>query len=308
MTSLLERLDKLNALQEELKARQEMLAEQVWNLQRLIEENPKAVRRNVQAVRTALSALSEETATRIEKLAASLRPGGEIGSGFNYFLHADVVGGARSALYQLYAPLVERFREAPEVLDLGCGTGVFLELLREAGIRGYGVDLDEDSVILCRKKGLDVRQEEAMAHLESLPDKSVGGIFAAHLIEHLPVSLLWEFVRLCHRKMLYGAPLVLVTPNGASLSIFYYTFYKDLTHNKPLHPEALAFLLTTIGFRHVEIATLSPMPDFLKLSTLNAELASDEAQRQWVLAMNQNLKRLNEILCGDLDCVASAVK
>ncbi len=292
-----------------LRARQEMLAEQLANLQRVLEENPDLVKRDVAAVRAALQTLSPEAWDRLGALQAARGVPAQLGAGFSYFIHADAMGGGvREMLREIYGPLVAKFRDAPEVVDLGCGKGAFLELLREASIPAYGVDLDEDSVIYCRKLGLDVRQEDVMAHLASLPDKSVGGIFAAHLIEHLPRPVFWEFLRLCYQKLMYGGPLVLVTPNAAALSIFCFSFYKDLTHERPLHPEAVVFALTTHGFRRVETSTISPLPDVFKLSPLDSATAGDETQRQWMEAINRNIAKLNEVVFGDLDCVVSAVK
>lgn len=295
--------------QYQLQMRQEMLAEQLANLQQVLEESPDLVKRDVAAVRAALQTLSPEAWDRLQSIRDALGSSGAMGKGFNYFVHADAMGGgAREMLRGVYGPLVSKFCDAPEVVDLGCGKGAFLELLREAGIPAYGVDLDEDSVLYCRKIGLDVRQEDVMAHLVSLPDKSVGGIFAAHLIEHLPRPVFWEFLRLCYQKLLYGGPLVLVTPNAAALSIFCFSFYKDLTHERPLHPEAVEFALTTHGFRRVETSTISPLPDVFKLSPLDLATVADEAQRQWMDAINRNIAKLNETVFGDLDCVVSAVK
>ena len=302
------KVDELGRLGEDIRQREEIVAQHFGALQHLLEESPETIRRDVLAVRTALDELSAREKEQIQRLYAILAQPSAIGPGFNYFLQANTVGGGRETLRKLYAPLVERFRESPEVVDLGCGTGVFLELLRDAGTRAYGIDEDEDSVIFCQRRGLDVRKEEVFAHLDALPDKSVGGIFASHVIEHLPTPRLWEFVQLCYRKLFYGAPLVLVTPNASSLSIFYYTFYKDLTHHKPLHPEAISFLLSSNGFRHIELSTLSPMPDFLKLNTLNEEMAASEAEHAYVRTLNLNLAKLNQVLFGDQDCVASAVK
>ena len=300
--------EAMQADSQSLLARQDLLAQQMHQLADLLGERPEIVGRDIDQVRRALSALTPEMEAQIQALSTALTQPSLMDSRFNYFLHADTVGGATDALRRIYTPLVGRFRDSPDVVDLGCGAGVFLQLLREAGISGYGVDLDEDSLILCRKKGLDVRQEDIMVHLKSLADKSVGGIFAAHVIEHMPVQIAWEFLQLCHQKLLYGAPLVLVTPNGAALSIYYYTFYKDLTHIKPLHPEALQFLLETNGFRRAELSYISPMPEEIKLRPLDVDLATDQVQRQWAEAMNRNLERVNGLLFGDLDCVASAVK
>lgn len=299
---------QVSQAEQSLEAQQSDLAQQFYALRRLLDESPAAVRHDVQAIRQALQGLSEDTLQRIEQVSSLMVPGSQLDSRFNYFVHADTVGGSVDALRAIYGPLVEHFRHSPDVIDLGCGTGVFLQLLQEAEIPSYGVDLDEDSVLLCRKKGLDVRQEEVMAHLASLPDKSVGGIFAAHVIEHVPTPLLWAFIELCHDKLLYGAPLVLVTPNASALSAFYYTFYKDLTHNKPLHPDAIRFLLEAHGFRRTQVSFVSPMPDVLKLDRLDASLATNDVQQQWVQAMNRNLERINELLYGNLDCVVHAVK
>ena len=302
------RVDDLYRVEEDARRREAAVSQHLGALQRLLEESPETIRRDVVALRAALGELTAKEKGKIDKLYAILAQPGAIGPGFNYFLQADTVGGGQETLRKLYAPLVQRFREAAEVVDLGCGTGVFLELLRDAGIKAYGIDEDEDSVIFCQRRGLAARKEEIFAHLNALPDKSLGGIFAAHVIEHLPTPRLWEFVQLCYRKLFYGAPLVLITPNASSLSIFYYTFYKDLTHHKPLHPEAISFLLSANGFRHVDLSTLSPMPDFLKLNALNEEMAASEAERTWAQTINQNLAKLNQVLFGDQDCVASAIK
>ena len=75
-------------------------------------------------------------------------------------------------------PYVDDFRDAAPVLDVGCGRGEFLGLLREAGVEARGVDADADMVAFARGEGLDVEQADALAYLESLEDGSLGGIFA----------------------------------------------------------------------------------------------------------------------------------
>ncbi|MBN8733514.1 MAG: hypothetical protein J0L64_23470, partial [Acidobacteria bacterium] len=64
---------------------------------------------------------------------------------------------------------VERFRGAAgEVLDLGCGRGEFLGLLREAGIAGRGIEASRELVALCREQGLEVEQGDLFGYLEAL--------------------------------------------------------------------------------------------------------------------------------------------
>ena len=53
-------------------------------------------------------------------------------------------------------------------VDLGCGRGELLELMRDAGVPAYGVDTEPDFVDLVAEKGLEVRREDAVAHVEGL--------------------------------------------------------------------------------------------------------------------------------------------
>ena len=79
---------------------------------------------------------------------------------------------------------------ATDVLDVGCGRGEFLELLRDGRDPARGLDLNHEMVEASRARGLDVAEGDALAYVESLPDDSLGGLFAAQVVEHLePVYL-----------------------------------------------------------------------------------------------------------------------
>src|SRR5205807_630879 len=79
-----------------------------------------------------------------------------------------------------------RFFHAGPVLELASGPGVFLTLLRDAGIQATGVDIDDGMVVESQKAGHDVVSADAIAHLQAVPDESLAGLFAAHFLEHLP--------------------------------------------------------------------------------------------------------------------------
>jgi hypothetical protein len=72
---------------------------------------------------------------------------------FDYTRFADRFRGPEEYVrsnQQLYAPLFEgRFK----VLDIGCGRGEFLDVMKESGVPAHGIDLDPESVALCRSKG-----------------------------------------------------------------------------------------------------------------------------------------------------------
>lgn len=148
----------------------------------------------------------------------------------------DVFRGDESFIrdrFRVYLPILQG--HAP-VLDVGCGRGELLELLRDASIPARGIDTDPGMVTRCQAKGLTVTQADAIAYLSSLEDDSLGAIVAAQVIEHLPYETLMEFFRLSHARLAPGGLLIAETVNPHSLEAFK-TFWTDLTHQAPIFPE-----------------------------------------------------------------------
>jgi SAM-dependent methyltransferase len=197
-----------------------------------------------------------------------------------------------------YVPL---FRDHEPVLDLGCGRGEFLECLREAGIEGRGLDGNAEMVRASRERGLTVEQGDVTGFVSALPPGSFGGIFAAQLVEHLPPRFLASFLEDCRRALRPDGLLVLETVNPRSLVALVESFYRDLTHEKPLHPETLAFALRAAGFRDVSLRYSSPVPARARLLPVPA--SAPEAR-----TLNQNIEKLNAFLYGDQDYAAIATK
>jgi O-antigen chain-terminating methyltransferase len=183
-------------------------------------------------------------------------------------------------------PYMEDFAGAAPVLDVGCGRGEFLGLLRDAGIEARGVDADADMVAFARGEGLDVEQADALAYLDSVPDGSLGGIFAAQVVEHLPPLALRRFLELAAAKLRRGGLLVAETINPLS-PLALRNYFADLTHVQPLVPETLALLARHAGFASVETRFANPPAERL-------EVPDDP-----VIA--ENVRRLNELLFGPLD-------
>jgi len=298
----------LETKQVSLKEMHQELSGQVKGFQALADEDLGELRRKVDELQQILAEVPTGLWARIDRLWELITEMGQEDYGFSYYACGERVGGAAEVERALYAPFVELFTGCQDVLDLGCGKGVFLSLLRGKGISGRGVDLDEDMVAACRGAGQTVVQMEALAYLESLADESVGGIFSSHLIEHLPKRKMVRFLELCHPKLRPNAPLVIVTPNAAGLSIFHQTFYKDITHRQPIHPEALRFLLEATGFHDIQVRFLSATPEEQRLRLCDLDNAADESQRAILESMNDNLRKLNALLFGDLDCAVTAVK
>lgn len=214
---------------------------------------------------------------------------------FDYFGFEERFRGSEEEIKERQRIYVEYFQG--EVLDIGCGRGEFLELLKEAGIQAKGVDVDLDMVLLCREKGLDVVREDAFAYLESLSDEFLCGIFAAQVIEHLEPSRVIQLVNLCHRKLRPGGILILETPNPKCLMVFAESFYMDFSHTRPLHPEAMKFLLESTGFQDVELKFSSPVESSMRIPS-----RSDAGSLGTTLEeFNRGIDRLNELLYGFQD-------
>jgi SAM-dependent methyltransferase len=174
----------------------------------------------------------------------------------DYFAYESRMRGSTAEVRERQRAYVDDFRHAEPVLDVGCGRGEFLGLLREAGIAGRGVDADGDMVAFARGEGLDVEQADALSHLESLPDASLGGVFSAQVVEHLPPAALLRLLAAAHAKLRPGGLLVAETINPLS-PLALRNYFADLTHAQPLVPETLALLARHAGFADVDVRFLN---------------------------------------------------
>ncbi len=156
------------------------------------------------------------------------------------------------------------------MLDLGCGRGEFLDLLRAEGIAARGVEGNANAVRECRERGLDVLQGDLVEVLRAQPDASLGGVFAAQVVEHLPPSGARRAARRPTAALRPDGLLVLETVNAASGLAFLDVFIRDLTHERPLHPETLRFMAAAAGFSEARIEMRSPVPEDVRLRCCRA--------------------------------------
>ena len=129
----------------------------------------------------------------------------------------------------LQRPRVRFFKDCKKVLDLGSGPGVFLELLREAGIEAMGVDRSEAIVEKAKRKGLRVIHSDLLEYLCKTEDK-YDGIFCAHLLEHLPFGEVVRLIEEIVATLLPGGTLVFVFPNPGSIRLHLFGFWRDPEH------------------------------------------------------------------------------
>ena len=161
------------------------------------------------------------------------------------------------------------------VLDIGCGRGEWLELLRDEGISAYGVDLNDSLARQCRERGLRVEIGDALSFLRALPEGELGAITGFHIIEHLPMDMLLELYGEAVRVLRPGGVAIFETPNPQNLLVGACNFYADPTHKRPLYPETQQFFLEYRGFSRVELKYLHPHEPAARLPEAEApELAA----------------------------------
>lgn len=188
-----------------------------------------------------------------------------------YLAFEDRYRGAEDEIRErqrIYLPLLREIGAPPElpVLDLGCGRGEMLHLLREAGLKATGVDTNEEMLKRCRIAGHDVVSADAITYLAGLPDASCRAITSFHLIEHLPFPKLLDLLREALRVLTPGGVLILETPSCHNLLVAGTTFHSDPTHNHPLPATLMSFALEHTGFAAIEVRFLHPYPDSMKLA------------------------------------------
>ncbi len=223
---------------------------------------------------------------------------------FDYPYFEGRFRGSEQEVRERQSPYVEFFKRREPVLDLACGRGEFLKLLLDNGIAGQGVDRDADMAARCREQGLEVACGDAFAFLEATPDGSLGGIFSAQFIEHLPAAAYVRLVELSYRKLRSGGALLLETQNPECLAIYSQSFFVDPTHVRPVPAAQLRFWMGEAGFRELRTHYVSPVaPQLPQLPLLEPKTGTDNVER-W----NQEARRFNQTYFGYQDYAVVGIK
>lgn len=201
---------------------------------------------------------------------------------FSYKDFEDVFRGCETDIKSRLKKYLKFVIPKEKVVDLGCGRGEFLELLKEKRIESVGIDSNKDMINTCKKKNLNVYHGDIFNQLNRFKDDSLGTITAFQVIEHLNFRDIARLINICYKKLKKQGVLIFETPNPNNLSIFYNSFYKDPSHIKPISHSVLEFLFEKNGFNKHKILFSSKVDNCLE--------GNDE-----------NTKKLNKILFGNQD-------
>jgi SAM-dependent methyltransferase/SOS-response transcriptional repressor LexA len=164
----------------------------------------------------------------------------------------------RQAIYLPYVREAKAGTANAPVIDVGCGRGEWLELLRDEGFVARGVDLNRIFLDGCRDLKLDVSEQDALSFLRELKRDSVGVLTSFHMIEHLDHKILIALLDETLRVLRPGGVAIFETPNPRNVVVGSCNFYLDPTHKRPLPPDLSRYLLEARGFSKVEVQDLHP--------------------------------------------------
>jgi SAM-dependent methyltransferase len=259
---------------------------------------------------------SAPTPTRSESSASHALSGDRLDSN-KYLVFEDTFRGDAALIRERQQQYLPVFRHTSDVLDVGCGRGEFLQLLKDNGITARGIDSNHAMAAHCQEHGLDAREGDALDYLRSLPADALGGLFAAQVVEHLQPDDLLALLREAFRVLRQRSPIVLETINVRSWSAFFSSYVRDITHVRPIHPDTLRFFVQAAGFLDAEIRFSAPLPEEERLrrsprEVRDVDLRTTGPEGRAILrladAFDANADHLNRQLYGPHDYAVVAWK
>jgi 2-polyprenyl-3-methyl-5-hydroxy-6-metoxy-1,4-benzoquinol methylase len=139
------------------------------------------------------------------------------------------------------------------ILDIGCGMGHFLYYLKEKGfISVKGIDISPEQVEFCKQNNLNVSL--VTNTIEYLMDNlnSFDVIIINDVIEHLNKGEIVEILEAIFKSLKENGNLIIRTGNMAAI-YGAYARYIDFTHEIGFTETSLYQILSSIGFRNIEI-------------------------------------------------------
>lgn len=263
---------RLDRLVEAQRRQQQALDEMQAELEETANKAARNVVQNIVGQRSArIPALANEIETRTPAT-NKLPPVGRSGLEHLNFAHAGRFRGAQAEIkerlrvYLPHAAHAAASAGGASVLDLGCGRGEWLELLREESIAAEGVDVSPEMVQSCLELGLKVHKAGILPFLQETPDRSYSMVTAFHVVEHLEFDVLIEVLVHIARVLKPAGVAIFETPNPRNLLVMSRGFYMDPTHVRPLPSQLLSFAAETAGLSELETLFLHPYPDSYRLN------------------------------------------
>jgi SAM-dependent methyltransferase len=161
----------------------------------------------------------------------------------------------------LATELRERAGGSPLWLDLGCGDGQFLSMLRDWGWRVLGMDISPQAVQACRDRGFDAVEGSLPDFLSSYDGEAPHGMSAIQVVEHLDPATWLPLLQLARTVLAPGGGLVIETIYPLNVDALAAWFFGDITHTWPANPETLKVMAGFAGFDRVDVRLMNDDAD-----------------------------------------------
>lgn len=180
----------------------------------------------------------------------------------------DRYRGSRSLIknrLKIYLPFIRAASKLDDssALDIGCGRGEWLELLKENGISAQGIDINNAMLKSCFELGFDVIQTDGIQYLREQKNNSRIVISAFHVVEHINFDELQLLVKESLRVLKPGGILILETPNPENIKVATESFHLDPTHIKPIPSKLLSFLPEFYGYIRTKVLRLQESSELI---------------------------------------------
>ena len=201
-------------------------------------------------------------------------------------------------------------RQSAPVLDLGCGRGELLGLLREAGVEVTGVEGDQALAGAARRRGLEVITGDLLEVLRTQQGDAFGAVTAIHVLEHLQPQRLPAVLAEVRRVLRPQGLFLAECPNPHTLRVGAALYWQDPTHRRPLLPETLELFLRAAGFAVERRELLHPFPpdQLLMDDEGGTEALTDPEVTALADRLDRLRRRLDEIVNGPRDFAVWASK
>ncbi len=138
------------------------------------------------------------------------------------------------------------------VLEIGCGMGRFMLMLRDEGYNNLiGVDIDKTQINIAKKSNLNVSLLDGIEYLKNTID-TFDVIYFFDVLEHLDKEKQLDFLKLVCEHLDDNGMIAFSVPNALAPSGMLYR-YDDFTHTVSYCKNTISFLLHNAGFHYMDI-------------------------------------------------------
>lgn len=146
--------------------------------------------------------------------------------------------------------LINRFipNKNARVVDLACGSGMYLYILKELGYTNtVGCDISQEQIEIAHKLGITNAKHMDLVDL-LLNERSIDCVLFIDILEHLEASEVFSILEQVHSKLTDGGRVIIHVPNAEGIFGMKIR-YGDYTHEQAFTNTSLRQILMATGFQ-----------------------------------------------------------